>query len=336
VRYVPALDGLRAISILLVMAYHLPLAVPVLPGGFIGVDVFFVLSGALITRLLLARGEIALGAFWWRRLRRLYPAMIAMLVTTLIASAFVFPKSVLPTTARDAGFCAVYLGVLPALWGKVRFFGHAWSLSAEEIFYLAWPLVLIAIRRTRARVLFAVLVILASEARRLTLWFVDVAPSQRIWVGLDTHAGAIAIGCIVGIAAHEGWHRRIDRALVWIAPVALGAILILARIADRRTTWYAVWGYPLAAIASAIVVARLFAAPARALSIAPLVWIGRLSYSLYLWHVPIFTFGDELKWPLPVSVAVSIGLAVVSWIAIETRFREGSSQLARGVLQESS
>jgi peptidoglycan/LPS O-acetylase OafA/YrhL len=322
---------------LLVVVYHLPLERPWLPGGFIGVDVFFVLSGALITRLLLAEEgrtrTIALGMFYWRRLRRLYPAMILMIVATVVASAFVFPRDVLPGTLRDAGWCAVYLGTIPALAGKVRFFGHAWSLSLEEIFYLVWPAAMLALRSRRARILFAVLVVVACEARLLELWFGEGVPSRRVWVAIDTRAGVIALGCLIGLA---GSLDRIRRALLFAAPAAAVGLLALARFGDRTQTWYAVWGYPASALLASVVVARLFAAPSFVLSRAPLVWLGKLSYAMYLWHVPLITIGDELRWPIPLSIAIAFALAWLSHRFVETRLRASSgSELARGVLQES-
>lgn len=332
-KYVPSLDGLRAVSMLLVVVYHLPLRAPLLPGGFIGVDVFFVLSGALITRLLLeeeARTKtIALAPFYWRRLRRLYPAMIAMIALVTIASAFVFPRSLLPQTLRDAAWCAVYLGTIPALAGKVRFFGHAWSLSLEEIFYLVWPATMLALRTRRARILAAVLVIVGCQARTLQLWFEGV-PSRRIWVAIDTRAGVIALGCLVGLVSLE----RIRKVLLVAGPIAFGLLLVLARIGDRTMTWYAVWGYPASAILSAIVVSRLFVAPSWALSRPFLIWLGKRSYSLYLWHVPLLTIGDELGWPIPLSLAIATLAAWASHRLIEVRFRTARSQLAGRVPEE--
>jgi peptidoglycan/LPS O-acetylase OafA/YrhL len=247
--------------------------------------------------------------------------MLLMITATVAVSLVVFPKGVLPTTLRDAAYCSIYLGMLPALWGKVRFFGHAWSLSIEEAFYLLWPAALLALRQHRARVLFALLVVLACEAQRLRLWFIEQAPSQRVWVAIDTRAGAIALGCIVGLAMHSGTLVRARRALVWAAPVAAAALLVFARVADRRMTWYATWGYPAVALLATLVVARLLVAPSALLALPPLVWLGKLSYTIYLWHVPLITIGDELHWPIPLSIAVAVAAAWVSYRFVETPLR---------------
>lgn len=323
--YKPELDGLRALSMLLVVVYHMPLVSPWLPGGFIGVDVFFVLSGALITQLLLAEEArtktVTLGRFYWRRSRRLYPAMLLMLALTTALSIVVFPHDILGRTLRDAAYCSVYLGMLPALWGKVRFFGHAWSLSIEEAFYLVWPAALLAVRKPRARLLLAFLVVLMCEAQRLRLWFALMVPSQRVWVAIDTRAGAIALGCIVGLAMHAGTLARARSALVWTAPVAAALLLVFARVADRRMTWYATWGYPAVALLATIVVARLLVAPSAFLALPALVWLGKLSYSIYLWHVPLITIGDALDWPIALSIAVSFVAAWLSYRFVETPLR---------------
>jgi len=327
--YRAELDGLRALSMLAVVVYHFPIAHGPLPGGFIGVDVFFVLSGALITQLLLteeaATKTIALGRFTIRRLRRLYPAMIAMIALTTLASIVIYPREIRHQTLHDAAFCAAYLGTFLSMHGRIRFFGHAWSLSIEEAFYLVWPTLLLVVRTTRARILLCILVILACFAQRVHLWLDDFVPAQRIWVALDTRADAIALGCLVGLGLDRGLARA-KTLFLWAAPLAAIGLCALARFADRRTDAYVVWGYPLTAALAAIVVARLFLAPPKILAFAPLTWLGKLSYSLYLWHLPILTIGDEIRWPIPVSLAVSLIVASMSYYAIERPLRAPSQR----------
>lgn len=336
-KYNPALDGLRALGMIAVVVYHCPSRRPYLPGGFIGVDLFFVLSGALITRLLLEEEEmtrrLALGRFWWRRLRRLYPAMITMILATVIASIFVFPRDILPTTLHDAAFSSAYLGTFLSIGGRVRFFGHVWSLSLEEAFYLMWPIALVVLKRPRERFLFLLLVVLASEARRLDLWFHHLAPAQRIWVALDTRFSPIALGCIVGMLTHktsflDGKAKLVALLLRIAAPLAAIGLLILATVADRRMTWYVVLGYPAVAVLSAVVVAHALVSVPRVLSAPPVVWLGKLSYSLYLWHVPVITFGDELGWPIPLSLSVALALSCASYFLVERPLRHKARRLA--------
>ncbi len=329
--YRPELDGLRALSMLAVVAYHAQIHGAGLAGGFIGVDVFFVLSGALITQLLLSEearsGTVSLPRFYVRRIRRLYPAMLAMIVATTLAAIVLYPRELLGETVHDAGFCALYLGDLLALEKRVRFFGHAWTLTVEEVFYLVWPLAFLALGRAgkRARILFLALVVAACEARRIDLWFDDTATPQRIWVGLDTRAGLLALGCLLAFAVRGGAVARAKPWLMRLAPLAAIALLTIAVCADRRTELYVTWGYPATALLATVVVARLFAAPSRALAAPPLVWLGKLSYSLYLWHVPALTFGEHLGWPLPLILAITLAVSCASYYGLESRFRARST-----------
>lgn len=325
--YRPELDGLRALSVLAVIVYHLPFGRELLRAGFIGVDLFFALSGALITHILLGErestGRIALGRFYVRRLRRLYPGLLAM-TTTVVAVAFVFYEYEVALRVLWNGLLsALYLAAFIEPYRPMPFFGHMWSLSIEECFYLLWPATLAGVVRSgkRAVVAFLVLVTLATFLWRVHLWFDHMAPANRLYFAIDTRADALAWGCLVGAAVRWGFAVHARRALLVLGPVA-GLVLVgLMLTADRTETWFATWGYSATAILSSLVVARLFVAPARLLAFGPLTWVGKLSYSLYLWHVPAITLGPRFGVPPLAALGVGVGLAVASYYGIESRLR---------------
>jgi peptidoglycan/LPS O-acetylase OafA/YrhL len=325
--YRPELDGLRALSVLAVIVYHLPRGREVLQAGFIGVDVFFALSGALITQLLLAEreatGSISLGRFYVRRLRRLYPGLLAMTSTVVLAAFVWLDRDAAHRVLWNGVLSAVYLAAFIAPYRPMPLFGHMWSLSIEECFYLAWPAALSLIIRSgrRAVLAFLGLVTLAAFAWRVHLWLDLMASSNRVYFALDTRADALAWGCLVGAAVRWGYAVRARRALSILGPLAGLGLVGLMLHADRSETWFATWGYSLTSILSSVVVARLFVAPAPALALRPLTWIGKLSYSLYLWHVPAIALGSSLGAPPLAALAVGVGLAVASYYAIESRFR---------------
>jgi len=330
VPYQPELDGLRALSVLLIIAHHTPGLRGLVPGWFrgcfLGVDLFFVLSGALITRLLLAEidatGALSLRRFYARRLRRLYPGLLAMLAAVCLVVARWLPGE-LASTGRDAAYCALYLGAWIVPYRPIRFFGHTWSLSIEEAFYLVWPLLLgLLVRAGRRSIVLALLLVVAvCEAWRFYLWVGLTASSGRLYFSPDTRADTLAFGALVGLAVHTGAAARWRGPLRVLGPLAglgLGALVV---VANRADPWYGVYGYPLASLLASLVVARLMVAPARWLSLPPLVGLGRLSYSLYLWHLPAFELGSAWGAPTWLSLAVGVTLAVASYRLIEGPLR---------------
>jgi peptidoglycan/LPS O-acetylase OafA/YrhL len=307
--YRPSLDGLRGVSILAVMAYHIGF----IRGGFLGVDIFFVLSGFLITTVLMdewARtGRISLGSFYARRALRLIPALVTLVVACDVA-VIVIARFYWPEVFGPVVFGMAYASVAALLymtnWVVVSgqtlwILGHTWSLSIEEQFYLVWPLCLLALLHwVRHRVAILALLLLGIGASLiLKVAFVMANASLlRIFFGLDTRFDELLIGCVVGVLASWGLFAGSRRSSGMLgAAASAGAAIVLAFM-----LWRAGWrepamlggGMTAAAAAAGVLIADVTARPsgwlASALARQPLVGIGRISYGLYLWHFP-FVYG---------------------------------------------
>jgi peptidoglycan/LPS O-acetylase OafA/YrhL len=338
-RYSPALDGFRAGAVLLVMVYHL--GVPP-RGGHIGVNAFFVLSGFLITSLLLQEnlksGRIALGSFFARRALRLYPPLIAVVLAVAVYSMLV------PGAVRGDSSLAAIPAVLLYFSNWVRSFGegtplglfeHTWSLSVEEQFYLLWPLILLAVLRLTRRLWVVVVVALAGclAALLLRLALNGTTPGERITSGIDTQADQLLFGCalaaVVLMASRRGWGEslsRVMRVAVWPAALVLGVAAVAWKPGD-----YSVLGMIIPAIvaaACAVVIGFLYLNPSarmtRVLGCKPLVYVGKRSYALYLWHYPIYTVMTASNSPangplrMAAEVALSFVAAELSWRLVES------------------
>lgn len=302
--YLPALDGLRGVAILAVMVFHTDS--PYFPGGFVGVDIFFVLSGFLITSLLIheydTTGGIHLGHFYLRRLLRLGPAMVAMLLVFCLVSLALLGHAAAQRNLIDAMIAFFYLGnwARALLIHPADVLAHTWSLGIEEQFYLAWPVLLFLLLRTGlprrrvAAVAFAIAVL---------CWVTRVCytqtstPFERIYNGLDTHADGLMVGCTLGTVLASGmlderarqWARR---GLRFGAPLMLGGLLAFAFIATWQSRWIYYWGMFAVALAAGLLILDILVDPrgrlAKQLTRRSLVWTGSISYGLYLWHYPIF------------------------------------------------
>lgn len=325
--YRPELDGLRGIAILLVVLAHA--YVPgFLYGDQVGVTLFFVLSGFLITSLLLEEldrtGTISLRSFYRRRLLRLAPAFLVMVATVTAANLVVGA----PGTLRNAALALAYVGnwsVAASDW--VGNLNHTWTLAIEEQFYVVWPVALLLLatrlrlsRRAIGALLAAVIVVLGIERIALVAAGVTL---DRIVFGSDTRADALLIGCLLatGFAAAS---RVPHRAILY---AAAAAILILALL---------VIGMPLAmewrllviALAAAGLLGAALRDPLlrRLLAWRPLVGVGRISYGMYLWNVPLmwalFAHVEPLALPVRTVIIVgsNIGLAAASYVAVERPF----------------
>ncbi|MFE5032096.1 acyltransferase family protein [Streptomyces sp. NPDC056683] len=341
---VAGLDGLRTVAVVLVIVYHV-LPDP-LPGGSVGVDVFFTISGFVITRLLVAEyartGRIGLWSFYRRRWLRLMPALLVMCaVTAVLAVAFAVPmfREVWAAVALAAGSAVnlVRAGEPGAYSGLTAPFGHTWSLGVEEQFYLAWPLLLLVLlRRGRARVVLcwvAVLCVL-PVIWRTVLW--DPAAAHRIYNGPDTRADQLLVGALLALvlarlrtddprlAVLRRWAGR----LCWPA-LALLALIVWQIPITGPSGWNPLWytaGFLAAAVLSACVVAALELCPrswpSRLLSLAVPAWVGRnLSYGMYLWHYPLIRllsdFGVRGGRLLFAGLTVTLLAALASYALIE-------------------
>jgi peptidoglycan/LPS O-acetylase OafA/YrhL len=325
----PALDGVRAVAIAAVIAFHF--GVPRARAGYLGVDVFFVLSGFLITALLIQEhttsGGISLRAFYIRRARRLLPALYILLVA-VIAWAIVRPNLIEnETVTRDVlgaffyvtNFVNSIAGIQP-----VRMLSHAWSLAIEEQFYLLWPALVIFMlwRRWSRWAIVAVAVggIIVSGAVRMVLLETS-GVSPRLNQGLDTRgAGSLLVGCALGMLV--AW-RMIPAGVVRRAGAfATGGLLVLVlavmggRYRNGADPIVFREAFPLIALSTAAVILGVYYAPrhlvARVLALPALVWIGRVSYGLYLWHVPI----RHIFRPGGISLGITGAPLKLAWLAI--------------------
>ncbi len=350
--YVPALDGLRAVAVVGVLLYHG--GVSWLPGGFLGVDVFLVLSGYLITTLLLrervAAGGVDLVAFWARRLRRLLPALLVLLAVVGMATPFLVEPAQRASVRGDGLAALAYVANWRFIFSEQSYFAgvpsplrHLWSLSVEEQWYVVFPVVAaLVLRRTRRIKVFTAGLAVATVAS--VGWMAVLAAGQadpsRAYYGTDTRAHTLLVGALLACVASQWPLHRARRTLAaWgaVGAVAVAASYVLVSEADL---WMYQGGFLGLAVATAGVVAVIAVArPAprlvRALEVAPLVAIGRVSYGLYLWHWPVNVVltpdrtgldGDGW-WVDPalllLRTSVAVAFTVASYLLVEQPVRRG-------------
>ncbi|MFM7272046.1 MAG: acyltransferase family protein [Actinomycetes bacterium] len=349
-RHIRALDGVRGAAVIAVLLFHGGM----LRGGYLGVDLFFVLSGFLITSLLLAEGagtgRIALGPFWARRARRLLPALFLVLAAVACYSAFLAEPNELARIRGDflatLGYVANWRFVVGGfdywtLFTSPSPLAHTWSLAIEEQFYVLWPLVVLGLgllvaRRSRtwaATVCIACLGLgAASVGTALVLWFTTES-TVRIYYGTDTRIAAILMGA--ALAAWLIWRGPVRRDGARLALEASGAVAVLV----LALCWWRLEGRALYAgglllcsvCATAVIAAAAHPTPgpiARAFAWRPLVAAGLVSYGLYLWHWPVYVVLDARRtgldrWPLlAVRIAVTTACALASYHYVEQPIRQ--------------
>ena len=343
-RQVPALDGYRAVAVMLVLVHHIaavliPGRVSLLPdgllaGGFLGVDLFFVLSGFLITALLLGEqhqtGRVGLGAFYQRRAVRLIPALYALLGIHALYAWI----SHQPMGPEWVGVRGGLLYVTNWSWpfkgqGSVPAFGHLWSLAVEAQFYVLWPLVVIAGRRLRLGramigVLVAIIAVVAS--RRWLLWH-HGHNLLFLYDSTLTRSDALLVGALLAyLWVHRLTPTRGLGVAATAAAVAFGYIVV-------RVPWFDTWlyqgGFTLVAACGAVMILAILDGRwwmTRVLSLRPLRAIGRVSYGIYLWHLPVFAAVTRIggSWGalrrIVVGLAGTAVMSIASWFLIERRF----------------
>jgi peptidoglycan/LPS O-acetylase OafA/YrhL len=334
-RYRPDVDGLRAIAIATVVLFHL--GVKAVPGGFIGVDIFFVISGFLITGLIveqLKAGRFSFWDFYARRTRRIFPALFVMMPLTLIVGWFVLTPGEYVNLGKSAAYSAAFLANV-YFWLNTGYFDqtastmpllHLWSIGVEEQFYLIWPLSLVLVWRfvrlgqkatllalIASTVLLALVCIIWTAVDAKSAFFL---PFTRLW---EFTLGALAL------ALPEVRHTRLANAL---SVLGVGAMLASAFTFNEHLAYPGAYAILPCVGAATAIAAGERSLMGRLLSLQPAVLLGKLSYSLYLWHWPILVYCTyyygELKLHLPHKVGIvlaALGISYISWRFVEQPIR---------------
>jgi peptidoglycan/LPS O-acetylase OafA/YrhL len=329
---IPALDGIRALGIVLVLFFHGGFGWAA--GGFFGVDVFFVLSGFLITGLLVSEyrqnAGIGLARFWGHRVRRLVPALLVMLGGIALYGIFVAQSDTLGQLRRDALATLLYVNNWHQVTGGQGYFAalntprpllHTWSLSIEEQFYLIWPLVVLGVLRWSRSLRTLLLVTVAGAAASavaMAVAFANGSGEGRAYYGTDTRAQALLIGAALAIVlAHPLPRRRaglvattslvrsiaLSRSarltLVVLGIAGLVGVVWMSVVDNASSAWIYRGGFTLVALATAGIIACVALVPdsplATLLSLRPVRYVGAISYGLYLFHWPIFVMVDHAR-----------------------------------------
>lgn len=344
----PPLTGLRALAVGVVVVFHSNFRA--MPGAWVGPQVFFVLSGFLITSLLTREGRrsgrISLPGFYARRTARLLPPLLLTIGLVALYALFVHVADAAHRLWGDSLAAVFYFADYRQAFGHAPFFGYlaqTWSLSVEEQFYIVWSVAMVVAVATGWRKLayiMAVAGLVASIADRL--YFVyhahhmanhafDPVTFVRAYYAFDTRADALLIGCLLGLLATDGYldgWGTWARAAVAVAAVASAAFLIwIVFEAPLFTENLLVWWLPLTSLAGAVLIVYFVVCPggigAKVMGIGVLVFIGELSYTIYLVHFPVFLALGQANthwsfWPLElVRLAIVFAIAILSWYAIE-------------------
>lgn len=344
--YLPGLDGLRCIAVLAVLLYHI--SPNQFVGGYIGVDLFFVISGFLITYLNLQKIEnpnktFSLKNFWLRRARRLIPALVLVILVCVPLGALIYPDILVGVFRQVAGALTYTTNWVEIIHGSNYFdqanpslFKNFWSLAVEEQFYLIWPPILLLLMSRRLRNSQLISIIAAIGLASLVLMGVLATPDNytRVYYGTDTHCFGLAFGIIFAFI----WNRQegslsrewitSQKWTVALAPVGLvGFALIVMLVPDTAAFTYP-FGLGLGSLFSLFlvgsVIIRQDSVFTRIMELAPMRWVGVRSYSIYLWHWPMLVFGRIL---IPTAlgtvenVAVDVLFAAISFVASDLSYR---------------
>jgi peptidoglycan/LPS O-acetylase OafA/YrhL len=346
--YRPGLDGLRAIAVAGVFLYHS--RIDWLPGGFLGVDLFFVLSGYLITSLLLieweARNRIDLRRFWMRRARRLLPALVVVVLAALALSA-IFARDDLARTRGDAVSSLLYYTNWHEiianhsyfnLMGRPSLLQHLWSLAVEEQFYVIWPLLLVPglVLLGRKRLPIVVVAGIAGSAALMWTLYNPTDPT-RVWNGTDTRAFLLLMGIFLALVWPyvERMRRAVPLLELFGIAALVATVLLFRQMHDYDPMLWQ--GGDLAASFCFMVLIAAVAHPktgiGQALGVQPLRWLGERSYGIYLWHWPVVELmrpGVDISWTGPgvvvAQAAIVLTAAELSYRYVEQPIRTGSLQ----------
>ena len=350
----PPLTGIRALALFTVLTYHSNFET--LPGTWVALQVFFVLSGFLITAMLAGEGRrngrISLGAFYARRGVRLLPPLLLTVALLGIYACFVNVSEAGSRLWGDSFAALFYYADYRQALGHAPFFGYlaqTWSLSVEEQFYILWSLAMVAavaVGKRRLAYGFAIVGMIASTADRLFLVYhahhFDNVVFDRIYYAFDSRADALFLGCLMGLLAADGylhnwarWARGLITVAAAVSAVFLCWILLYAPLNTENLT---VWWLPTTTIASAVIITYFVICPAslgsKFVGLGFLVFIGDLSYTVYLIHFPVYLAIQQNEtgwafWPNElVRLAVIFAIAIASWFLIERplmRWRQRSA-----------